>query len=74
MSAGSRAQDEIDEHGFRQLIIDEDIVKASVDTVELLDKPLRLGVDVAAGGDYNVYKLRRISRHGRKAQTAATIP
>ncbi len=51
--------DIIDEKGYRVLLTDEDIEKAFIDSIiEDSEQELYLGVDIAAGGDLNVYALR----------------
>lgn len=53
-------EDEIDEKGYRVLLTDSDIDNAftTKDAVTVLDDDLALGVDIAGGGDYNVFCLR----------------
>lgn len=53
------AEDEMDERGYKQLLTTEDIDAITVAAVELTDEAQKLGVDVAGGGDYNVYTIRQ---------------
>lgn len=48
-------EDEIDEHGYRQLLTTEDLKFSMEPTYE--GEPI-LGCDIAGGGDYNVYVIR----------------
>lgn len=52
------AEDMIDEKGYRQLLTTDQIEAAFVDQIPEDTKPTELGVDVAAGGDKNVYTTR----------------
>lgn len=50
---------EIDQQGYRQLLTTDDIEKSYSDTLSTNEKKeWILGVDIGAGGDYNVYVLR----------------
>lgn len=53
-------EDTIDSKGYRQLITTEELEAAFIGTLQV-DKNMRLklGVDVAGGGDYNVFTLRQ---------------
>jgi len=53
------AEDEIDNKGYRQLLTAEDIDAKMVGLIDAADDPMKLGVDVAGGGDYNVYCMRQ---------------
>ncbi|HWY79519.1 MAG TPA: hypothetical protein VNW29_04115 [Candidatus Sulfotelmatobacter sp.] len=53
-------EDTIDSKGYRQLITTEELEATFVGTLEIdKNKRLKLGVDVAGGGDYNVFTLRQ---------------
>jgi hypothetical protein len=53
-------EDEIDEKGYRQLLTMDEVLNAQVDTMEWSEEePMKLGVDVGGGGDYNVYVIRQ---------------
>jgi hypothetical protein len=55
-------EDEIDEKGYKQLLTTQDIDNITVGEIDLTDEMQKLGVDVAGGGDYNVYCIRQ--NHG----------
>lgn len=52
-------EDEIDEKGYRQLINSTVIDQRQSDDIQITEEPMIMGVDVAAGGDYNVYVIRQ---------------
>jgi hypothetical protein len=52
-------EDEIDEKGYRQLVKTEEIDARIVDSLETTQEPMKLGVDVAGGGDYNTFTIRQ---------------
>ncbi len=53
-------EETIDSRGYRQLITSDELEGAFIGTLEVdKNKPLKLGVDVAGGGDYNVFTLRQ---------------
>src|SRR5437764_452087 len=49
----------ISSQSYKQLLTTEDIDAITVDSVDLTDEPQKFGVDVASGGDYNVYTIRQ---------------
>ena len=51
-------EDEIDSHGYKQLLTTTDIDAIMVGAAEINNDPQTLGVDVAGGGDYNAYSAR----------------
>jgi hypothetical protein len=55
-------EDEIDEHGYRQLLTIAEIDAIMVDELDYTDDPMRLGKDVGGGGDYNVDAIRQPDR------------
>jgi hypothetical protein len=52
-------EDEIDEKGYRQLVSSILIDSKQTDDIKITEEPMRMGVDVGAGGDYNVYVIRQ---------------
>lgn len=52
-------EDAIDAKGYRQLITMDEITPLQVDTIEVTGQPMKLGVDVAGGGDYNTFTIRQ---------------
>lgn len=52
-------EDEIDSKGYRQLLLSNEVLFAQIEATTQSDLPMKLGVDVAAGGDYNVYCVRQ---------------
>ena len=52
-------EDEIDEQGYRQLLTTEEVQNAFVDTKIITDELMRLGEDIAGGGDFNTFILRQ---------------
>lgn len=53
-------EDVIDADGFRQLILSSEIKQATVDRSQVAPGA-KLGCDIAAGGDFNVYTIRNIA-------------
>jgi len=53
-------EDEIDEKGYKQLLTQEQVDAIMVSFVDQTEQPQKLGVDVAGGGDYNVYTKRQV--------------
>jgi len=52
-------EDEIDAKGYRQLVVMDDITQATIDAVVTSELPMKMGVDIGAGGDYNVFCIRQ---------------
>lgn len=55
-------EDMVDLKGYRQLVTMDDIERAYVGMFDPVDEDMRLGVDVAAGGDLNVFTIRQGKR------------
>jgi hypothetical protein len=72
-------EDDIDERGYRVLVTNDQIDRAWVDTAPAEKQSgLRLGIDVGAGGDENVYVLRSadvawVESHNRSNDTMSNV-
>lgn len=71
-------EDEIDERGYRVLVTNDQLDKAWVDTAVDRVDGIKLGVDVGAGGDENVYVLRTpeaawVESHNRSNDTMTNV-
>lgn len=73
------SEDEIDAKGYRQLLTTEEIDASSVGAFDPDDTtPMKLGVDVGGGGDYNVFTIRQSNRawveaHNRSNDTMTNV-
>ncbi len=52
-------EDAVDEFGYRQLITTEEIMDKYIDTLHATHEPMKLGVDIGGGGDYNTFVIRQ---------------
>lgn len=52
-------EDAIDEKGYRQLLTTGELETALAESVSRNNEPMKLGVDIGAGGDFNVYVIRQ---------------